>query len=183
VDLLDVPDRRRRESFRASFADYLSANPSKRLFQKLVDLALADVAADALLSACELRSIWRDNPRWWFVRSRGYHQPYQARSGGSLLTWPKALAICECSDGVPVEALIEDDWLDDWWALSYPSPGYWGFVDYCVERCRVGPEANIRLFATNRSAHAGALRQIVNNYSRTGNLVRGHTDEWVRTSQ
>ncbi|WP_156456893.1 hypothetical protein [Bradyrhizobium sp. CCH5-F6] len=188
VSLLDLPQIERRRRFEQRFSELFYQYPHAATFSALADLALENADADDVWSAFELRQIWASSPSWWSMRRRGSRQPLIPDGGVNMLGWARSYRFVVNRKGLPPEAIIEPDWLDDWLELSIGDPLYWRFIDYA--------EARIEAFAAGVLASPVPPRRhisscpmvtidgfnLFDSFSRTGLLCRGQTEAVAVTS-
>jgi hypothetical protein len=82
-----------------------------------------------LKAMAELRAIWRDRPEWWMYRNR-VHQICPMQNGASAMSWALAKRICLARADYPPDAMLDEDWYDEWAYLTPGSAGYWFFASY-----------------------------------------------------
>lgn len=185
LDLLEVTNSRRRANLKSQFKEIFAANPYIATFRALSDLALLGATADELLTANELRELWASTPIWWSVRKRG--NVIRSDQGATMLSWRKAWNFISASGETVAEEIIDSDWFSDWLNLRIGDHCYWQFIDYVADRITFFDHGSLlgpNIVGINRREDEISsinISGIVNNYSRTGALIRTYTDSWVCT--
>ncbi|MEY9589784.1 hypothetical protein ABIA06_002075 [Bradyrhizobium yuanmingense] len=183
LSMLGVNGHTRYRFYLRTFTDIFVEYPHHSTFRTLSDFALEDIDVDDIISAFVLRQAWTDFPLFSSVRNRR-RELFVASDRSSLLGWKHALELVSHSRGVPPEQIITPDWYDDWLNLPYADPLYWRFVDYIDARFASVEAGALDITPTNRRS-VSPIKEIsidgfslFNNFSRTSQLLRGHTDSW-----
>lgn len=101
-------------------------------FRALIRLADEVETFEALYATIELRRVWAQRPEWWCRRHRG--EVYDIPKGWAALTWVLAQRICVARSDFSPDAMIEDQWLDEWMLLPPGAPGYISFPAFVAEK-------------------------------------------------
>ena len=81
-----------------------------------------------------LRLHWIERSELWLGRYGRRGEVTALRHGASALTWVLARDICAGRCDYPVEEMIDETWLSEWYALAPGTPGYLSFVQYIGDR-------------------------------------------------
>jgi hypothetical protein len=104
-----------------------------------------------------------------------------------MLSWRKAWNFISASGETVAEEVIDSDWFSDWLNLRIRDRCYWRFLDYVADRITLFDHGSLlepNIVSINQREDEIAniyISGIVNNYSRTGALIRAYTDSWVCT--
>ena len=97
-------------------------------FRALRELCTEGLEFRFLRTMIELRSAWGQRTEWW--RYRAYGEIKQNPRGYSAMTWRLARRVCLAREEYPPDAMIDEEWLDEWLALSPGATGYISFPEY-----------------------------------------------------
>jgi hypothetical protein len=178
VQLLDIPEPRRRESYSAFFAEIFTAFPKEQTFRALSDLAVSDVSPDSVRSGCEFRLAFLESPKLASRRSAGNAAPYVYHEPEAMLSWRRAVKISELCSGDNPADFIDDDWFIEWLRLRSGHALYWSYLDYVEWRMRaaylgyLGSGLDVSMDEAARRPKVERLGLLPN----TGQLYRGQTD-------
>lgn len=134
--LLDWRSTRERENAMPALVDLFLEYQHSTTFQALRALAERGLDFPTLMTMAELRRAWQQRPEWWHCRHHGNIVPL--KNGRLALHWRLAQRICDARCDYDPEAMIDDDWFDEWQSLEPGSPGYLGFLQYIADK--VGSE-------------------------------------------
>lgn len=176
VQLLDIPEQRRRTTYGVFFAELFEAFPEQQTFRALSELAVSGASPDSLRSGCSFRMTFLDSPKLATRRfARGgatyvYHEPE------AMLSWRRAVRIAESCWGRDPEEVIDDDWFASWLQLRSGHALYWSYLDFIEWKLKI---ANLGYYEDN-AANVGDGQPRKNEYARlipdAARLYRGQTD-------
>lgn len=176
-----LPSPRRRASFAEYFGELFQRFPTQQTFRALSDLALADVDADTIRSACDFRIDFLETPLFHARRSPSSRAAYPYHDPSSMLSWRRAVRIVSLSGGDP-SSIIEDRWYSEWLDLPTEHALYWAYLDYVEWRIKVWSlgywafqAETPRVGATLDDHTLDEIYQL-RKFSRTGRLVHGESN-------
>jgi hypothetical protein len=96
----------------------------------LSDIAVAGADAESMKNGCSFRVAFLETPKLSSRRSASARQPAPYHDPAALLSWKRAIRLAEiCQSYDPID-LLNDDWYDEWIALSLGDALYWSYLDY-----------------------------------------------------
>lgn len=181
VQLLDIPEERRRVRFAAYFQEVFELFPFQQTFISLSELAVDGVAAESVLNGCAFRLAFLQTPKLASRRAAGMRLPYPYHEPASLLSWKRAVRLSELCQGCDPSDLLDDDWYNEWLALCVDDALYWSYLDYIEWRFASSALGYWALeLSRSRSewTDAGLVYSLTTSrsFSRAGGLYRGQTD-------
>jgi hypothetical protein len=130
ASLVDVTSRQEQDQLLAWLTELFTHLKHPATFAALKRAAERGLTFDLLKAMALLRQCWVDHPEWW-VERRGYGCEIRALThGAAALTWVLARAVCEARSDFPPEAMIDGDWLDEWYTLPAGAAGYYSFPEF-----------------------------------------------------
>jgi hypothetical protein len=112
--------------------DYLSdlylRHPHVATHRALMHLAAEGLDRDTLEAMVALRDEWAARREWWLHRAGGTARRSDACR--TAMTWRLALKVCRSRTDHPPDCMIDDDWVDEWFALRPGEPGYLRFAEF-----------------------------------------------------
>ncbi|MCK6450790.1 MAG: hypothetical protein L6R19_08030 [Alphaproteobacteria bacterium] len=98
---------------------------------RAIDRAAAEgLTMDLLRMMVEVRRAWLERPEWWVGRY-GYGGEIAPLPHGRIaLTWALARRLCLARADFPPEAMIADEWFEEWKVLGAGEAGYLSFPAY-----------------------------------------------------
>jgi hypothetical protein len=127
---MPVTSSRERNDLVNWLAQVFAHLPHSATFRAIRAAADAGLEPETLRAMVDLRLRWIERSEWWVGRYGASGQITSLRHGPSALTWVLARRICEARADYPPEAMIEEEWLDEWSALRPGEPGYLSFAAY-----------------------------------------------------
>lgn len=132
ANLLDPDSRAAHDRIRIVLTDLFERCERGSTFHALRALAAAGLDAQTLEAMIELKEIWALRSEWWYRRSR--NEIVEMERGPTALSWRLARRVCLARWQYPPEAMIEDEWFDEWLAAPPRAPGYHDFVTFIGEK-------------------------------------------------
>ncbi|WP_417307979.1 hypothetical protein [Devosia sp.] len=130
VQLLDIPEQRRRQRLASFFHEVFAAFPLQQTFKALSDMAVSGVDADSMRNGCAFRIEFLDTPKLAARRSFRARQPAPYHDPAAMLSWKRAVRLAELCNGGELVDAIDEDWHREWLALSFGEPLYWSYLDF-----------------------------------------------------
>lgn len=127
VDVTTMYDQKRLLNWLTELFSHLS-HPST--FLAIKRAALGGVSEETLRAMVALRQCWLEHPEWWVGRYGFRREVNTLQSGRTALTWVLARRICEARAEYPPDAMIDPEWLDEWYELRWDEAGYYSFPSY-----------------------------------------------------
>lgn len=175
--LLDFRTTLERKAATVYLTEFFEQHTHSSTFRAITRLAEQKMDFETLRAMVEVRLIWMQRSDWW-VRRTG--RGYVSTSGASALTWIAALKICRARRDYPVEAMIDDEWLDEWLLLSRGMSGYWNFPSYIEEKIAIDGRCRFYHDWTCESSHDDSL-SIEQDYAWRGKFSRAIYIESLET--
>ncbi len=181
VNLLDFRSPRERERIIAYLTELFQQMTHPATF-RAIERASEGIGFDTLEAMVELR-------RWW-LRFDELRTPRRSLT----FRWDTARLVCLARKDYPPEAMIDDDWLDEWLRLPYPDPNYSSFSSY-IEYKVLYREAELLGQGLRHWEHGNDYVEMGDDYSwyrrlpgygETMRDIRGHFriitpyDDWTR---
>lgn len=152
ASLLDPGTTAERERARAALTDLFERHRHQSTYRALRDAAAAGLDVQTLEAMIELKEIWALRSEWWYRRSRD--GIVEMERGPAALSWKLARRVCLARWQYPPEAMIEDDWFEEWLAAPPRTPGNYDFVTFVQEK--IDGRASDDLYAGLRFLHGAA---------------------------
>jgi hypothetical protein len=130
VALLDMPKRGQQTTVLEWLTEFFEHLFHPATYRAISTAAQEGLTPELLHDMIELRRVWMQRPEWWVGRW-GYRFEVQTlRNGESALTWLLARQICRARSDYASDAMIDDDWLEEWHELSPRELGFMSFPSY-----------------------------------------------------
>jgi len=141
---MPVTSSRERNDLISWLAQVFVHLPHSATFRAIRAAADAGLEPETLRAMVELRLCWMDRPEWWVGRFGPSGQITPLRHGPSALPWMLARLICEARTDYPPEAMIDEEWLNEWFALRPGEPGYLSFPAFIRTKVSDSAVASLR---------------------------------------
>lgn len=140
--LVDVANRREQGQVLAFLIELFEHLAHPATFHAIFRVAEEGLTPELLQAMVALRREWMERTDWWKGRyGRGF-EVSPLRKGASALSWVLARRVCRARPDHPPEAMIDDEWFDEWLCLSPGEPGFLSFPAYVDVKVRT-LEANL----------------------------------------
>lgn len=134
ASLVDITSRQEETHLLAWLTELFTHLKYPATYAALKRAAERGLTFDTLKAMALLRQCWMDHPEWW-VRRRGFrHEVRALPHGPASLTWVLARAVCEARSEFPPDAMIDGDWLDEWYTLPVGAAGYYSFPEFVAQK-------------------------------------------------